>query len=172
MSASLQMPYFIKPSLRLTREEKIEAYEIAVAAIHANLFDAKNDILKMSTINCILKTHLPYFYWIGFYIHRNSRLEVGPYQGTLGCLYIDFERGVCGKAARTRSTQIVEDCHALIEGADHITCDPNSQSEIVVPVINRQDELIAVFDIDSTLKNSFDAIDQKYLEQIVQEHFN
>lgn len=171
MSASAEMPYFIKPSQNLEEIEKVAAYKNAVQAIDANLEGENNQILKMATINCLLKTFLPYYYWVGFYLVKNNRLEVGPYQGTLGCLHIDFSKGVCGKAAREKSTQIVEDTHALAPGSEHIACDPNSQSEIVVPVFNEHKELIAVFDVDSTLKSSFDQTDQFYLEEILIKHF-
>lgn len=171
MSASTEMPYFIKPSLTLSREEKIEQYKLAESAIDANLLGQTDPILKMATINCIFKTYLPYYYWVGFYMVRNDRLEVGPYQGTLGCLYIDFGRGVCGRAAQEQKTQIVDDCHALAQGVAHIACDPNSKSEIVVPVFDSDDELLAVFDVDSTEFNSFDEIDKKYIERILQRHF-
>lgn len=171
MSASAVMPYFIKPSINLEKADKRQAYQEAISAITANLEGESNVILKMATINCILKTFLPYYYWVGFYVVQNDRLEVGPYQGTLGCLHIEFSRGVCGRAAREEQTQIVQDCHALVQGAEHIACDPNSQSEIVVPVFGRQGQLIAVFDVDSTLKNSFDEIDQEYIERIMDKHF-
>lgn len=171
MSASAVMPYFIKPSINLGEEAKQTAYEAAIQGIDANLVGETNPILKMATINCLLKTYLPYYYWVGFYMVQNGRLEVGPYQGTLGCLHIDFSRGVCGKAAREEKTQIVPDCHALEQGTAHIACDPNSQSEIVVPVFDKQKKLIAVFDVDSTIKNSFDELDQHYLERIMQTHF-
>jgi GAF domain-containing protein len=170
MSASAEMPYFIKPSVNLSTEEKHRAYQEAIAAIDANLAGETSDMVRMVTINCLLKTFLPYFYWTGFYLVENGRLVVGPYQGTLGCLYIDFGRGVCGKAAKERKTQIVPNTHALAQGSEHIACDPNSLSEIVVPVFNGSDELIAVFDVDSTLEGSFDEVDQVYLEQIMQ-HF-
>ncbi|MEZ4984745.1 MAG: GAF domain-containing protein [Saprospiraceae bacterium] len=94
-----------------------------------------------------------------------------PYQGTLGCLHIDFSRGVCGKAATTRQTQVVADTHALEQGTAHIACDPHSRSEIVVPVFDSSGELIAVFDVDSTLVGSFDAVDQHYLEQLLHRVF-
>lgn len=165
------MPYFIKPSVNMSREEKTAAYEAAVQAIDANLNGETDPILKMATINCILKSFLTYYYWVGFYLVRHGRLSVGPYQGTLGCLHIDFSKGVCGRAARERRTQLVADVHALAQGSDHIACDPNSQSEIVVPVFNAQDELIAVFDVDSSLPASFDEIDQQYLETMLQRHF-
>ena len=172
MSASAIMPYFIKPSVNLDAKAKKVAYETALQAIDANLAGETNSILKMATINCLLKTFLPYYYWVGFYMVSGDRkLSVGPYQGTLGCLHIDFSKGVCGRAAREEKTQIVPDCHALDQGTAHIACDPNSQSEIVVPVFNEKKELIAVFDVDSTVKNSFDELDQEYLERILKTHF-
>lgn len=171
MSATAEMPYFIKPSKNLSEEDKKNAYDAALQAIDANLFGETDDILKMSTINCLLKTFLPYYYWVGFYLVKNGRLSIGPYQGTLGCLHIDFSKGVCGKAATTQQTQIVEDVHVLTQGTAHIACDPNSKSEIVVPVFNKNNELIAVFDVDSTITNSFDEIDQIYLEKILNTHF-
>ncbi|MEZ5043485.1 MAG: GAF domain-containing protein [Saprospiraceae bacterium] len=171
MSASAEMPYFIKPSVALGKQEKEAAYHSALQAIDANLAGESDAILKMVTINCLLKTFLPYYYWVGFYLVRQGKLIVGPYQGTLGCLHIDFSKGVCGKAARELKTQIVKQVHALVQGADHIACDPNSQSEIVVPVLDRNGQLLAVFDVDSTLAGSFDEVDQFFLEQMLQKHF-
>ncbi len=167
MAADATMPYFIKPSVNLDAAAKQAAYTQAIAAIDANLAGEHDPILKMVTINCLLKTYLPYYYWVGFYLVRGGRLSVGPYQGTLGCLHIDFSRGVCGKAATTRQTQVVPDTHALAQGTEHIACDPNSQSEIVVPVFDAAGDLIAVFDVDSTLPNSFDALDQQHLEALL-----
>ena len=171
MAASAEMPYFIKPSLALSTEEKHAAYQAAIQAIEANVAGESDEILKMVTVNCLLKTYLPYYYWVGFYQVKNGRLTVGPYQGTLGCLHIEFGRGVCGKAAATRQTQLVKDTHALEQGTAHIACDPNSCSEIVVPVFNSTGELIAVFDVDSTLVGSFDEVDQHYLEALMKTVF-
>jgi L-methionine (R)-S-oxide reductase len=171
MSASAEMPYFIKPSQNMGSEEKTAAYEQALQELTAVLEGETNAILKMATINCILKTHLRYYYWVGFYCVNEGRLSVGPYQGTLGCLHIDFSKGVCGKAARERQTQLVGNVHALVQGAEHIACDPNSQSEIVVPVFDNQNNLLAVFDVDSSEKFSFDEIDRRYLEEIMERFF-
>ena len=173
MAASATMPYFIKPSEKLSATEKQEAYAQARMAIRATLGDEQDRMVKMVTINCLLKTYLPYYYWVGFYLVRGeNKLVIGPYQGTLGCLYIDFGRGVCGKAAATGETQLIDDTHALTQGSEHIACDPNSLSEIVVPVFDRGGQLIAVFDVDATLKSSFDQIDQEELEGLLSEIFS
>lgn len=171
MSASAEMPYFINPSLNMTAEAKKEAYEEALLGIRANLQGEDNMIMKMVTINSLLKSYLTYYYWVGFYCVNKGKLTVGPYQGTLGCLHIDYSKGVCGKAAREEKTQIVADVHALAQGTAHIACDPNSQSEIVVPVFNNDQKLIAVFDVDSSVVESFDEIDQYYLELLMKEQF-
>ena len=171
MAAGAEMPYFARPSVNMDRETKIAAYEAASTAIASNLANEQDAVLKMATINCLLKTFLTYYYWVGFYMFRDGRLSVGPYQGTLGCLHIELNRGVCGAAAREGRTQIVQNVHDLEQGTQHIACDPHSQSEIVVPVFNAAGDLLAVFDVDSTLPASFDEVDQQYLEAILGKYF-
>lgn len=172
MAASAEMPYFIKPSLLLDAEEKRAAYQEASNAILATLGAEKDPLVKMVTVNSLLKTYLPHFYWVGFYlVRREGELVVGPYQGTLGCLTIAFGRGVCGKAALTRQTQIVTDTHALAPGREHIACDPNSASEIVLPVFDAAGDLLGVFDVDATEKNAFDEIDAEALESLLRKLF-
>jgi GAF domain-containing protein len=79
-------------------------------------------------------------------------------------LHISFDRGVCGACARSGRTVIVPDVHQF---PGHIACDPNSRSEIVVPVFDRAGGLIAVLDVDSDQYAAFDEVDRRYLEQIV-----
>lgn len=151
--------------------QKQEKYESAKRDIIAICDGENNTIAKMATISCVLKQAFPHFYWCGFYNvdnSKNSELVVGPYQGTLGCLRIPFGKGVCGTAAQTLETQIVEDVYAI---ENHITCDPKSQSEIVVPVIVNG-KLISVLDIDSDTKSSFNEVDKKHLEEIIVKVFN
>jgi len=172
MSATAQMPYFIKPSRPLSPAQKRVVYAEARQAIRGVLGDEADEQVKMVTINCLLKTHIPYYYWVGFYVVRGEdQLVVGPYQGTLGCLYIPFGRGVCGTVAATGETMIVDDTHALVQGKEHIACDPNSRSEIVLPVHRKDGSLIGVFDVDSTLEGSFDEVDERELEALLAEVF-
>lgn len=172
MAATAEMPYFIKPSRALSPDQKRVVYAEARAAILATLGDERDEQVKMVTVNCLLKTHLPYFYWVGFYLVRGTdQLVVGPYQGTLGCLYIKFGQGVCGTVAATGQTKIVDDTHALVQGKEHIACDPNSRSEIVLPVRRKDGSLLGVFDVDSTLEGSFDEVDERALEDLLAEVF-
>lgn len=106
------------------------------------------------------------FFWTGFYVIdplKPTELVVGPYQGTLGCLRIPIGRGVCGAAAASGQTQLVTDVNAF---PGHIACDSRSNSEIVVPVFDRDGKLAAVLDIDSTDLAAFDLEDQAGLEAI------
>ena len=123
-----------------------------------------DDIALMATINSVLAIRFPHFFWTGFYRVCGDRLVVGPYIGTVGCLQIEFGRGVCGTAAAQRETLIVPD---VTKFPGHIACDPNSKSEIVVPVFDRNRELIAVLDVDSDQLDAFDEEDRAGLERIV-----
>lgn len=125
---------------------------------------ALDDIALMATINSVLANRFSHFFWTGFYRVCGDRLVVGPYIGTVGCLQIEPGRGVCGTAAQRRETIIVPDVHQF---PGHIACDPNSKSEIVVPVFGPVAELIAVLDVDSDQVNAFDEEDARGLERIV-----
>jgi len=148
--------------------DKSAAYEECYGAITAIWSDeggAKLDeIALMATINSVLANRFDTYFWTGFYRVCGDRLIVGPYIGTVGCLQIEFGRGVCGTAAAKRETVIVPDVNQF---PGHIACDANSKSEIVVPVFGREGELIAVLDVDSDQLNTFDEIDKAGLEKIV-----
>ena len=147
---------------------KTTAYEECYSAIVAVWGDeggaTLDDIALMATINSVLANRFPHFFWTGFYRVCGERLVVGPYIGTVGCLQIEFGRGVCGTAAAKRETVIVPD---VTKFPGHIACDPNSKSEIVVPVFDREGELIAVLDVDSDELDAFDQEDRVGLEKIV-----
>jgi GAF domain-containing protein len=153
-----------------TFQDKNQAYRAARLELQAVLEQETDTILKMATICSVLKSHLPYYFWVGFYRvnpQEPQSLMIGPYQGTLGCLHIPFSKGVCGRAARLQATQIVADVHA---DPAHIACDSRSASEIVVPVFS-QGQLLAVLDVDATELAAFDEEDQQHLELILADHF-
>lgn len=151
---------------------KSDIYQTTESQILAVLDGENNQVAQMATISCLLAQAFPdTFFWTGFYTvspDNEKELVVGPYQGTLGCLRIPFGKGVCGTAAEEQKTQIVEDVHAI---ANHIACDSRTNSEIVVPVFDNAENLIAVLDIDSEQLNSFDETDQIWLERIVNKIF-
>ena len=151
--------------LRMDAAAKAERYRTVTEQIQATLEGERDLLAGMVSIVCLLHNAFPYYFWTGFYRRVAERmLLVGPYQGTMGCLWIPFERGVCGAAAREAKTVVVEDVNAF---PGHIACDSASASEIVVPVFDADDRLIAVLDVDSTLPAAFDEVDREHLEAIV-----
>lgn len=100
--------------------------------------------------------------WAGFYLYDGHALRLGPFHGKPACTDIEVGRGVCGKAFSTRQTLRVEDVHKF---DDHITCDPVSRSELVVPLIFKG-KAIGVLDIDSPLAGRFSEADQKFFEKM------
>jgi L-methionine (R)-S-oxide reductase len=141
-----------------------DCYDAIVAIWSDEGGDTLDDIALMATVNSILAHRFPHFFWTGFYRVCGDRLAVGPYIGTVGCLQIEFGRGVCGTAAAERKTVLVPD---VTKFPGHIACDPRSKSEIVVPVFYRDGTLIAVLDVDSDQLDAFDDDDRAGLERIV-----
>jgi GAF domain-containing protein len=151
--------------------EKAERYAAVAQEIASVLEGEPNLVARMATVASMLAASFEHFYWTGFYVvdpDKREELVVGPYQGTLGCLRIAFGQGVCGTAARSRQTQVVEDVHAF---PGHIACDSRSASEIVVPVVDADGRLIAVFDVDAEVPAAFDRADAEWLERILQDSF-
>lgn len=150
--------------LDLRRLPREQAYDELRAFVTAALAGVNDRTAAMATISSLVHHSLG-FLWTGFYrVVAPRKLLVGPYQGTLGCLEIDFGRGVCGTAAETGQAVIVDD---VLLHENHITCDPRARSEIVVPVFDASGELIAVFDVDSDQPGSFSEVDRIGLEQIL-----
>jgi L-methionine (R)-S-oxide reductase len=150
---------------------KAELYAQAAQEIAAVLDGEPNLTARMATVASMLAATFDHYFWTGFYVvdpDKPREMVVGPYQGTLGCLRIAFGRGVCGAAAETGRTQIVEDVHAF---PGHIACDARSQSEVVVPVFDAAGALIGVFDVDSDRPAAFDAVDAQGLEAILKATF-
>lgn len=141
-----------------------ECYADVVAIWSDEGGNTLDDIALMATINSVLANRFPHFFWTGFYRVCGERLIVGPYIGTVGCLQIEFGKGVCGTAAARRETIIVPD---VTKFPGHIACDANSKSEIVVPVFGPDNELIAVLDVDSDQLDAFGEEDRVGLEKLV-----
>ncbi len=151
------------PDLR--REPRAAAYAQLLDMQRLLLEGSDDPIAAMATTSALLH-HAFGHLWTGFYrvVEPSALLRVGPYQGSLGCLDITFGRGVCGTAAAERRTIVVRDVH---EFPGHITCDPRSRSEIVVPVFDAAGALIAVLDVDSDEPDGFGDADRDGLEALV-----
>ena len=143
------------------KEEKYKALTSAISA----LIEGETDMTAiMSNVAAAIHQEMR-FWWTGFYRVSGGELILGPFQGPVACMHIGFGKGVCGTAWKQRQTIVVPDVE---EFPGHIACSSASRSEIVVPIFSKDDSerVIAVLDIDSEHLNTFDAIDQKYLEEI------
>ena len=148
-------------------DEKRAHYDEVLGRVDA-LLDGEDDwVAAMATVACELHHAFEHYHWTGFYrVVAPELLVIGPYQGGHGCLRIPFSKGVCGAAARTRTTQLVPDVEAF---PGHIACSATTRSEIVVPIVTPDGRLLAVLDVDSDLPAAFDALDQAALERLARD---
>ena len=145
-----------------TVADKTEKYELVLTQIEA-AFDKELDVYtNMNHVLAILKYTFNWF-WTGFYILKADTLYLGPYQGMIACTKIKLGKGVCGTAASTMKTLIVDDV-SKFEG--YIACHAEPKSEIVVPGI-KDGILLFVLDIDDLEYGAFDEVDKEYLEKVV-----
>lgn len=127
------------------------------------LMNGETDLIaNMANLSAVIFNSMERINWAGFYLYKDEQLVLGPFQGKPACIRIPVGRGVCGAAAASRETQVVEDVHAF---AGHIACDAASNSEIVVPLVHKG-ELIGVLDIDSPDFARFDADDKVGVEAL------
>jgi GAF domain-containing protein len=143
--------------------EKDEKYRLLTAQVKALVEGEDDEISLMANISAAIHETMGFF-WTGFYIVKGNELRLGPFQGPVACMHIPFGRGVCGSAWQRAETIVVPDVEQF---PGHIACSSLSRSEIVVPVFDRQHEVKAVLDIDSTELSTFDETDRRWLEQIV-----
>jgi L-methionine (R)-S-oxide reductase len=142
---------------------KAEFYDELALQARALLAGETNRVANAANLAALLYHALPDLNWAGFYFLADGELVVGPFQGKPACVRIAIGRGVCGRAAETRQTQVVPDVHAF---PDHIACDAASRSEIVIPLETAAGELIGVLDLDSPKLARFDDEDRKGLEAV------
>jgi GAF domain-containing protein len=168
MSEGIALPDATRGTL-LPEAERASRLEQALPQIRAALAGETDAVALEATLACLLWETFVQSNWCGFYRRVGpALLAVGPYHGTMGCLRIDFARGVCGACARTRTVQLVPDVHAF---PGHIACDDRTRSELVVPVVCGG-ELRAVLDLDSTHLAGFSSAEARALEALVSEVFD
>lgn len=129
-------------------------------------FDEKHDITLLSNTSALLNEYMDNINWVGFYILDKDTLYLGPFQGKVACTEIKVGNGVCGTCIKNEDTIIVENVH---EFPGHIACDSASNSEICVPLYNKDNILYGLLDIDSPLLSRFNNEDKIALEEIAKE---
>ena len=120
-------------------------------------------LANLSNASALLKTSFPNTVFAGFYLFDGNELILGPFQGGVSCVRIALGKGVCGESAASRQTVIVGDVKTY---PNYISCDSSACSEIVVPMV-KEGRLLGVLDLDSSLVDDYDDLDQKYLEEFV-----
>ncbi len=147
---------------RIMAEDKPTLYRDLASALQGLVTGEPDPIANMANAAALIFETLPDVNWAGFYRNIDGELVLGPFQGRAACIRIAFGSGVCGVAAQTRQTQLVEDVNAF---PGHIACDSASNSEIVVPLV-RDGKLIGVLDIDSPRTGRFDEDDRAGCERL------
>lgn len=150
-------------SIKVVGNTKEERYQSLIPQIRALVADETDPIANISNIIAALKYGMDWF-WVGIYFVKGDELVLGPFQGPVACTRIGFGKGVCGAAWKQKSTIIVDDVDAF---PGHIACSSLSRSEIVVPLKDKDGNVILVLDVDSEHYSTFDKTDQKYLEEII-----
>lgn len=145
-----------------TSADKNERYQTLIPQLQTLVSGETDVIANLSNIVAALKQTMDFF-WVGFYIVRDSQLVLGPFQGPVACTRIDFGKGVCGTAWKDRETIIVPDVEKF---PGHIACSSASRSEIVLPVF-KNNAVAMVLDVDSEKLNDFDDNDRKALAHVI-----
>jgi GAF domain-containing protein len=152
-------------SARYTFRDKNADYAALASELHALLTDEHDLIANTANATALIHGALPDINWCGVYFHKEGELVVGPFQGKPACVRIALGKGVCGTAAEQRKTLVVPDVHAF---PGHIACDAASRSEIVIPLVRENGELLGVLDLDSPRTNRFDDLDRRGLERLAE----
>lgn len=147
--------------LTIVNGTKAENYQSVIPQIKA-LIEGEPDLTaNLANITAALKAQFGWL-WIGFYLVKGDELVLGPFQGPIACTRIKKGRGVCGTSWDQAKAIIVPDVEKF---PGHIACSSLSKSEIVIPLI-RNNEVVAILDVDSDELNQFDLEDEKYLKEI------
>jgi len=135
------------------------------AQLEALLPKTEDPLARMATICAVLHHKMDHFFWTGFYLYKQGKLVVGPYQGPVACQELEKDKGVCWAAYHGAAPVVVPDVHAF---PGHIACDSRSRSEITLPVFDQHGEIVAIFDVDSDRADSFNEVDERALVSIAE----
>ena len=144
-------------------DKKVDRYELLREQVKSLAEGESDTISVMANVAAAIHEAMG-FWWTGFYIEKDGKLHLGPFQGPVACYRIAHGKGVCGTAYERRQTVIVPDVEQF---PGHIACSSLSRSEIVVPLFDGEGGVRAVLDIDSKALATFDETDRRYLEEIV-----
>ena len=153
---------FMSEDLSIIQGTKEEQYVALLPQVKALISGEPDLVANLATIAAALKEQFGWL-WVGFYLVKEDELVLGPFQGPVACTRIRKGRGVCGSSWADAKTLIVADVEKF---PGHIACSSLSRSEIVVPII-KDGVVLGVLDADSADLDSYDEIDQRYLEEML-----
>ncbi|MBR2947485.1 MAG: GAF domain-containing protein [Bacteroidales bacterium] len=148
----------------ISSEDKAEKYRQLIPQVEALIGEESNQVANYANVAAALKECFGFF-WVGFYfVDSPEELVLGPFQGPVACTRIGYGKGVCGTSWKQKETIVVEDVEKF---PGHIACSSLSRSEIVVPLMDKDGDVVGVLDIDSDKTATFDSVDKKFLEILV-----
>ncbi|MCK4748498.1 MAG: GAF domain-containing protein [Bacteroidales bacterium] len=145
-------------------EKKQGRYDRIFSQLSELLTATQNPVSRMATVASVLHHKMDGFFWTGFYLLKDDKLLVGPYQGPVACQELEKNKGVCWAGINDNKTLIVPDVEKF---PGHIACDSRSRSEVVIPIWDEGGRVIGVLDVDSKEPGQFDETDAAGLERIV-----
>ena len=145
-------------------KKKEGRYQRIYVQLQELLKKTDDPLARMASICAVLHHKMDSYFWTGFYIHKDGKLIVGPYQGPVACQELEKDKGVCWAAVKRGVPVVVADVHTF---PGHIACDSRSKSEITLPVLDQHKAIQAVFDVDSDKSDSFNEVDRSALEKIM-----
>lgn len=149
----------------MDKKKKEGRYQRLFSQIEKLMSTCEDESSRRATIIAVLHHKIDYFFWTGYYLLKEGELLVDHYQGPVACMKLKKDTGVCWAGINQKETIVVPDVH---EFPGHIACDGRSNSEIVVPLKDKEGSIYGVLDVDSSDKNSFDEVDAEYLEKILE----
>ena len=148
----------------VTQKKSYRALVNKIQGVVQHRGKSRND--KLKKIAESLAENIAAFDWVGFYLvdaQANCELVLGPYVGKeTEHTRIPFGTGICGQAADTHQTFVVQD---VSEADNYLACSIHVKAEIVIPIM-RENEFVAELDIDSHKKNTITKEHQEMLKEI------
>ncbi|MDR1234659.1 MAG: GAF domain-containing protein [Mycoplasmataceae bacterium] len=142
----------MKPMHKIRKNENLKINLNHLFETVKSLLNDEDDLISgLANVSSVINAYITNINWCGFYLIKNNKLVLGPFQGLPACTRIDIGKGVCGTAAKTKTPLIVPNVHKF---PGHIACDVNSQSEVVIPLF-KNSKIFGVLDIDSPKLNRF-----------------
>jgi L-methionine (R)-S-oxide reductase len=142
----------------------VSSYSGALEAIDRILNRGGDADQVLRQVVSVLQQRFELYSWVGIYLVEGDDLVLGPWKGPQATEHVRIPvgQGICGAAAASGETEIVDDVNA---DPRYLACFPSTRSEIVVPIAY-QGRVVGEIDIDSEQPAAFGAEDRTFLERV------